>query len=796
MAVKQTPEQIAAAAKQNAISSIQSILPELKNPERFIGKKNNADFLKAKNAYVDENLGLKSSVFKQDANPNLKSLAQAQQAYSFKTQGVQNLESMVNKKGVFDLSKAEASLIKDVYKDDPAKYQVKRGQVETGKTIQDPKTGGQVPEKIDVYGYNIGLAKQRFDAEQPKLQVSAEYPKSFTQAVTNYSDLFQNAVSIGIENLNDADKNALKNAGRIVRDFGGKGTTETQQAIIDRINDVDDAINTYTTKSKLIAAQARTIKGTPERRALTDIEKNQITPAKEQKAANQKLESDRQSLIQNLSDIKNLSPRFQESFTRYNLSDVVQGIGGVAGVSKLRTGLEAGAQLRGTGTLGAKLNSQVTDDQILSDINTGNKARYKELYDIGNSAIVDLQSQLDKSKQFLSDLPANDSRRASTQTQIDSIQKDLTQAQADTLKSRDLYENYHPISGENASGAISSFRESLQLPEQRTLAQIKEIDPTTYESIINLQKQYATLAKEPVAPTTSPETEAFRRDVEQRIAGQVALGSQLGAEEQRQYQQAARAAQTARGNIFGVAPAVEEAVTTGAAGEQRLAARLGAAQGFLASGQTMSDAMARDVGLREALTQSRLGAAQSLIAGGPTLYNMASQRLGTQQNLLNNYLAASAPQSSGGFQATPSAANPYAYVNPNAGFVGAQNAADIFKTINDYTLGGYQAQVGAISRQQSGAQQFADIAGGIGGLVGKIAPGGFLCWVAREVYGNDNPKWIQFREWMLTKASDNLRNFYIKHGEKIAESIRNKPRIKAIIRKWMDGKIIELNGAV
>jgi len=720
MAVKQTPEQIAAAAnaaKQNAISSIQSILPELKNPERFIGQNNNADFLKAKNAYVDENLGLKSSVFKQDANPNLKSLAQAQQAYSFKTQGVQNLESMVNNKGVFDPSKAEASLIKDVYKDDPAKYQVKRGQVATGKTIQDPKTGGQVPEKIDVYGYNIGLAKQRFDAEQPKLQVKEEYPKSFTQAVTNYSDLFQNAVSIGLENLNDADKNALKNAGRIVRDFGGKGTTETQQAIIARINDVDDAINTYTTKNKLIAAQAKTIKGTAEYNSLTPEERKQITLAKDQKAANQKLESDRQSLVQNLSDIKNLSPRFQESFTRYNLSDVVQGIGGVAGVSKLRTGLEAGAQLRGTGTLGAKLNSQVTDDQILSDINTGNKARYKELYDIGNSAIVDLQSQLDKSKQFLSDLPANDSRRASTQTQIDSIQKDLTQAQADTLKARDLYENYQPISGENASGAISSFRESLQLPEQRTLAQIKEIDPTTYESIINLQKQYATLAKEPVAPTTSPETEAFRRDVEQRIAGQVALGSQLGAEEQRQYQQAARAAQTARGNIFGVAPAVEEAVTTGAAGEQRLAARLGAAQGFLASGQTMSDAMARDVGLREALTQSRLGAAQSLIAGGPTLYNMASQRLGTQQNLLNNYLAASAPQSSGGFQATPSAANPYAYVNPNAGFLGAQNAAGIYNTLADYASQTYGAQIGAISRQPSGAEQFGQIATGLSNLI-------------------------------------------------------------------------------
>jgi hypothetical protein len=61
--------------------------------------------------------------------------------------------------------------------------------------------------------------------------------------------------------------------------------------------------------------------------------------------------------------------------------------------------------------------------------------------------------------------------------------------------------------------------------------------------------------------------------------------------------------------------------------------------------------------------------------------------------------------------------------------------------------------------------------------------------VAREVYGEDNPKWLQFREWMLTKASDNLRNFYTEYGERIAESIRNKPKIKSIIRKWMDSKI-------
>jgi len=85
--------------------------------------------------------------------------------------------------------------------------------------------------------------------------------------------------------------------------------------------------------------------------------------------------------------------------------------------------------------------------------------------------------------------------------------------------------------------------------------------------------------------------------------------------------------------------------------------------------------------------------------------------------MLNNYLAASAPQSSGGFQGTPSAASPYSYVNPNAGFMGAQNAAGIYNTLADYASQTYGAQVGAISRQPSGAEQFGQIATGLGNLI-------------------------------------------------------------------------------
>jgi len=92
-----------------------------------------------------------------------------------------------------------------------------------------------------------------------------------------------------------------------------------------------------------------------------------------------------------------------------------------------------------------------------------------------------------------------------------------------------------------------------------------------------------------------------------------------------------------------------------------------------------------------------------------------------------------------------------------------------------------------------GMQAQAKAAGsaGILGAAGSVA-GGFLaagCWVAREVYGIDNPQWLEFREWMFNDAPSWLRNLYLKYGERFAKFISNKPRVKSIIRKWMNTKI-------
>lgn len=63
------------------------------------------------------------------------------------------------------------------------------------------------------------------------------------------------------------------------------------------------------------------------------------------------------------------------------------------------------------------------------------------------------------------------------------------------------------------------------------------------------------------------------------------------------------------------------------------------------------------------------------------------------------------------------------------------------------------------------------------------------CWIAREVYGIEDGKWLEFRSWLLNSASDLIRNSYIKYGQTIAKFIKNKPILKRIIKIWMNSKI-------
>ena len=107
-----------------------------------------------------------------------------------------------------------------------------------------------------------------------------------------------------------------------------------------------------------------------------------------------------------------------------------------------------------------------------------------------------------------------------------------------------------------------------------------------------------------------------------------------------------------------------------------------------------------------------------------------------------------------------------------------------------------QSAIGQTPMGQVGMQPVVTQSGGAGGLLGGIgglleggaalAPFLGICWVAREVYGEDDPQWLRFREWMLSKAPESLRRFYIENGERIAAYISDKPDLKSEIRGMMD----------
>jgi hypothetical protein len=449
----------------------------------------------------------------------------------------------------------------------------------------------------------------------------------------------------------------------------------------------------------------------------------------------------------------------------------------------------------GSSDIGTMLNFQVSDQQIVDDYNNSRSSKLDDIIKRGNTQIAGIQERLNTANELLAGLPAKDARRTSSSVFVKQLNDDLKSVTSAVTEAQDMQKNFKPITIDSPEGLkeITAFRSFAQLPEERAAQQLYQIDPDSYRTAVNLGRQYRDMITQPLGPTTTPETEQLRATIEEEAMNQLRLGSTIGAEERRGYEQAIRGAQTARGNIFGLGPAVQEAAQIGAAGEQRKLARFGAAQQFLGSGETSGAARARDLLLREGIQQNRLGAAAGFIAGGPSIGNLAQARTAQQQAAMQGYIQANQALP-GGFNQQPSTAGPfYQAVDQNIPVALTQAFNDLYRSQSNYQASTYGAQVAA-QASSNNANSIPNYLNAGANLVGGIAPkgiitGGIFCWVAREVYGEDNPKWLQFREWMLTKASDNLRNFYTEYGERIAESIRNKPKIKSIIRKWMDSKI-------
>ena len=87
------------------------------------------------------------------------------------------------------------------------------------------------------------------------------------------------------------------------------------------------------------------------------------------------------------------------------------------------------------------------------------------------------------------------------------------------------------------------------------------------------------------------------------------------------------------------------------------------------------------------------------------------------------------------------------------------------------------------SIQAANAQRSGAIWGGVAQAAGSIIS---KCWVAREVYGKENPEWVVFRNWLESEAPEWLDTLYTEEGERFADFISDKPFLKSVVKMAMD----------
>ena len=270
-----------------------------------------------------------------------------------------------------------------------------------------------------------------------------------------------------------------------------------------------------------------------------------------------------------------------------------------------------------------------------------------------------------------------------------------------------------------------------------------------------------------------------------------ALGQGLTDREERQIAEAARARSTMMGRTFDQSGAIAEAQARVAEDNQRKMQNRGFAQSVLgqeAGIQTSDDT--RSMQADQFNVASQMDAEklrESLRQQGLLGYLDAASRVSQLENQgqLDPFQAILGRSGGGSLQAGQSVfgqagyglnSGP-AYLNPESGLGYIQNQATNAANM-------YGAQVAADATRNAGIM--SGIGSAAGGLLGNTS---LFCWVAREVYGEHNPAWKMFRMWMFLESPSWFFKLYKNYGERFANFIADKPRLKAVIRKWMDSKI-------
>lgn len=212
-----------------------------------------------------------------------------------------------------------------------------------------------------------------------------------------------------------------------------------------------------------------------------------------------------------------------------------------------------------------------------------------------------------------------------------------------------------------------------------------------------------------------------------------------------------------------------------------------------------------------ALTPEQKRYYTQLAAAANSRNGMAGQPIGAANEMMANWLASgqeaqrrigNATNAASVLQST--SADPWRMLTGNSAGTGgtlaatgqANNASTNIAGMFD-PFGSYENNANAqnndsyntwLANKKTGAQRAQFVSDSVGSFAGSVAKG-IACWVAREVYGEGNPRWKMFRAWLLSEAPTWFQNLYFTHGPAFAAWIHDKPRLKAYIRWWMDGRI-------
>jgi len=245
-------------------------------------------------------------------------------------------------------------------------------------------------------------------------------------------------------------------------------------------------------------------------------------------------------------------------------------------------------------------------------------------------------------------------------------------------------------------------------------------------------------ATEAALGSLDPTTRGIYDTFGQQALSDLQMGSSLNAQETNQAQQAARAAAQSRGLSFSRQGSDLEVLNTYSMGQKRLQQRQGVAQ-----------------------QAYQMGAGQQQIG----LQGFLNPAFASSQNFGLQGLVQNA-------QAGYGALGQSSFLTPESQYLANIRANRI------------QMETGI---QAANAQRSGAIWGGALSAAGSIAGGAISkCWVAREVYGKDNPEWIVFRNWLESEAPEWLDTLYLEEGERFAGFISDKPVLKSIVKMAMD----------